>query len=167
MTREAMQMALDALVENDNYLGSLDFSKEIAALRQALANEALDRKAENARELGLDYEPIAQRWAVFCSGCGKEWSVSYEHPGKSICADCEGMSRNLEQPVTQAEYERGFIDGMQKQMQSSVDKAVNSMSRQWVGLTFEEQTECLGAGVDNGWKGVMNATEAKLKEKNQ
>jgi hypothetical protein len=27
-----------------------------------------------------------------------------------------------------ADYERGFIDGMQKQMQSSVDKAVNTMS---------------------------------------
>ena len=27
------------------------------------------------------------------------------------------------------EYERGFIDGMQKQMQSSVDKAVNAMSK--------------------------------------
>ena len=25
--------------------------------RQAIANEALDKKAENARELGLDYEP--------------------------------------------------------------------------------------------------------------
>lgn len=28
----------------------------------------------------------------------------------------------------QAEYERGFIDGMQKQMQSSVDRAVNAMA---------------------------------------
>lgn len=28
-----------------------------------------------------------------------------------------------------SEYERGFVDGMQKQMQSSVDKAVNAMSR--------------------------------------
>ena len=32
-----------------------------------------------------------------------------------------------------SEYERGFIDGMQKQMQSSVDKAVNAMGkREWV-----------------------------------
>ena len=30
----------------------------IPALRQALANEALDKMAENARELGLDYEPV-------------------------------------------------------------------------------------------------------------
>jgi hypothetical protein len=40
---------------------------------------------------------------------------------------------------TLSEYERGFIDGMQKQMQSSVDKAVNAMSqRTWVGLTDGE-----------------------------
>jgi hypothetical protein len=29
---------------------------------------------------------------------------------------------------TSSDYERGFIDGMQKQMQSSVDKAVNRMA---------------------------------------
>ena len=32
----------------------------ITALRKALANEALDKMAENARELGLDYEPAQQ-----------------------------------------------------------------------------------------------------------
>ena len=47
---------------------------------------ALDQKAENAREMGLNYDP-------------------------------------------ERDYERGFIDGMQKQMQSSVDKAVNAMSQ--------------------------------------
>lgn len=30
----------------------------ITAIKAALANEALERKAENARELGLDYEPL-------------------------------------------------------------------------------------------------------------
>ena len=74
-----------------------------------------------------------------------------------------------------SDYERGFIDGMQKQMQSSVDKAVNAMTqptyyipnkdeRTWVGLT---EAEC---GVL--WKVDMTpfdyyqAVEAKLKEKN-
>ena len=34
------------------------------------------------------------------------------------------------QPLyTHSDYERGFIDGMQKQMQSSVDKAVNRMAQ--------------------------------------
>ena len=38
-----------------------------------------------------------------------------------------------------SEYERGVIDGRQMQVQSSVDKAVNAMSkREWVGLTDEE-----------------------------
>ena len=37
---------------------------------------------------------------------------------------------------------------------------------QWQGLTFDDQTECLQAGWVDGWMGVMNATEAKLKEKN-
>ena len=40
------------------------------------------------------------------------------------------------------DYERGFVDGMQKQMQSSVDKAVNRMAqRPWVGLTDEDVAE--------------------------
>jgi hypothetical protein len=40
--------------------------------------------------------------------------------------------------VAEKEYERGFIDGMQKQMQSSVDKAVNAMGkREWAGLKDE------------------------------
>jgi len=78
--------------------------------------------------------------------------------------------------VLKADYERGVIDGMQKQMQSSVDKAVNAMSkREWVGLTDEE--------VEQGYETIghyqtlrpqdrcavfalARAIEAKLKEKN-
>ena len=41
-----------------------------------------------------------------------------------------------------AEYERGFIDGMQKQMQSSVDKAVNSMT--------QPEPKPVAWGVDEG-----------------
>ena len=38
-----------------------------------------------------------------------------------------------------SEYERGVIDGRQLQMQSSVDKAVNALSkREWISLTAEE-----------------------------
>jgi hypothetical protein len=37
-------------------------------------------------------EPV-QRWAVFCGGCRKEWSVPYQHPGKSICAECEAKCK--------------------------------------------------------------------------
>jgi hypothetical protein len=84
---------------------------------------------------------------------------------------------------TLSEYERGFIDGMQKQMQSSVDKAVNAMSqptyyipskdrRTWVGLTDEEvelywdwEDFQTGAGRSTICEMVRDI-ESKLKEKN-
>jgi hypothetical protein len=69
------------------------------------------------------------------------------------------------------EYERGVIDGMQKQMQSSVDKAVNKLAkREWQGLTDEEveagfitNTCCDDLVV---YEHIARAIEAKLKEKN-
>ena len=42
------------------------------------------------------------------------------------------MTKDLDKKVAHAmelHYERGFIDGMQKQMQSSVDMAVNRMAQ--------------------------------------
>ena len=39
---------------------NVEIDGAIVALREALANEALAKKAENARELGLDYEPAHQ-----------------------------------------------------------------------------------------------------------
>ena len=38
--------------------------------------------------------------------------------------------------------------------------------RQWVGLSPADRGECLSAGDAHGWIGVMEATEAMLKEKN-
>ena len=70
-TNEVLKLALEALeyiYEGANNQGphtglswrcvSNKAEPAITALRQALANEALDKKAENARELGLDYEPV-------------------------------------------------------------------------------------------------------------
>ena len=89
------------------------------------------------------------------------------------------------------EYERGFIDGMQKQMQSSVDKAVNRMAqpeqdsvamadymaivekyaalkaqRTWVGLTDAEFIEVCQMGARGNWLVAFHRIQAKLKEKN-
>jgi len=66
-----------------------------------------------------------------------------------------------------SEYERGFIDGMQKQMQSSVDKAVNAMGkREWVGLTDEEIQECLQGLPTQTIDVYARRIETKIKEKN-
>ena len=61
MTKEALKMALEAFGEiewSNNSQWQSDRAKvAIATLKEALANEALEKMAENARELGLDYEP--------------------------------------------------------------------------------------------------------------
>ena len=65
-------------------------------------------------------------------------------------------------------YEQGFIDGMQKQMQSSVDKAVNAIGkREWVGLTVDEIAElvCNLEEPENRIE-LGQKIEAKLKERN-
>ena len=67
--------------------------------------------------------------------------------------------------------------GMQKQMQSSVDKAVNAMTqptyyipnkdeRTWVGLTDDEVYKIAFTLEGEHWKKIADAIEAKLKEKN-
>ena len=83
--------------------------------------------------------------------------------------------------LSTADYERGFIDGMQEQMKRSVDRAVNAMTtpliafgvqpvREWVGLTDEEIKEIIGPWGNTPIKGykrkLFDAIEAKLKEKN-
>ena len=47
---------------------NVEIDGAIVALREALANEALDKKAENARELGLDYEPARDSGIVTAGG---------------------------------------------------------------------------------------------------
>jgi hypothetical protein len=51
-TDEALDKALEALIYASSYCDTYD---AITAIKQA---RALDKKAENARELGLDYEPV-------------------------------------------------------------------------------------------------------------
>ena len=73
---EALKLALEALegvlddapkVLDASIAGGLyevvQCRDAITAIKEALANDALERKAENARELGLDYEPEPVAWA--------------------------------------------------------------------------------------------------------
>ena len=54
---EALDLALEFI--EANHFGGPDAFELITAIKQA---RALDKKAENARELGLDYEPVAWKW---------------------------------------------------------------------------------------------------------
>jgi hypothetical protein len=67
------------------------------------------------------------------------------------------------------DYERGFIDGMMYQTQTSVYRAVDAMSkRKWVGLTEEDKESFWTADQmsPKEWDELYAAVEAKLKEKN-
>ena len=65
------------------------------------------------------------------------------------------------------DYERGFIDGMMYQTQTSVYRAVDAMSkREWVGLTDEEVNDIVWSLPYEPSQEHIRAIEAKLKEKN-
>ena len=117
-----------------------------------------------------------------------EFNASAEKMYEAIAA--------IKEALAQQDYERGFVDGMQKQMQSSVDKAVNrmaqpeqefvaddffrmiadrnpkpfsSLQRTWVGLTDDEIAQAIESiNMLHGDYAteVAYAIEAKLKEKN-
>ena len=77
-----------------------------------------------------------------------------------------------------SDYERGVIDGRQKQMQSSVDKAVNAMTQRTRVVLTDKEIEAIwkvalfadygvGAELSNQpFVHYARAIEAKLKEKN-
>jgi hypothetical protein len=68
----ALRLALEALEREEYRLRQTGQSQvysgigfAITAIKAALANEALERKAENARELGLDYEPYGFEASIY------------------------------------------------------------------------------------------------------
>ena len=71
----ALKLALEAL-ERHAELGLLAGST-ITAIREALADSALDRMADNARELGLDYEPPCKTGSQCTNKCQQ-----CEHPAQ-------------------------------------------------------------------------------------
>ena len=56
--REVMRMALEALSPQpykDDFTVAKETAQAIKAIEKCLANDALEKMAENARELGLEY----------------------------------------------------------------------------------------------------------------
>ena len=151
MTKDkALDLALGALKEDRAWLESdapIEIweknNEAITAIKQA---RALDKKAENARELGLDYEPLAdfddaQVQAVYNILCdADEGKPSEEH--------WEGWkARQIVAALT----------------------TPPAAQRQWVGLTNEEIAQIYLVNTDKPLKAdwlFARAIERKLKEKN-
>jgi hypothetical protein len=111
------------------------------------ANEALDKMAENARQVGLDYEPAPQE------------PVAWMYPD-----DHERMLTN-ETFCTVYSVEVGSAT----RGESTVPLYTSPPAqRTWVGLTHEEiEQGCKESWVtEQAWQSAVWWAEAKLKEKN-
>ena len=156
----------------------------ITAIKQA---RALDKKAENARELGLDYEPVREDWGP---GPHEAHSLPPAAPVQDNDAHYKGVVEGVQklfddkraQPAPVQEpvaWVTGFYAGR------CVIKTINpaailpvgvalytappAAQRQWVGLTDDEiQAEWLLTPQHDKAEGVWfgRRLEAKLKEKN-
>ena len=121
-----------------------------------LALEALKMADELCRGHGVDF---------------KEYGLEFDRDIQVKYKDAiTAIKEALAQP--ERDYERGFIDGMQKQMQSSVDKAVNRMAQPeqefvaWeqfypdIGkpqIALDQKAEnARELGLDYGWVGLTD-----------
>ena len=108
------------------------------------ANQALDKMAENARALGLDYEPAQQQEPM-------ARSKAYDMIDRFL-------RNNLNSDDDYAEYS------------TALDSLYTSppASKPWVGLTEQEREKLRWQALeeDAGYTQLIKATEAKLREKN-
>jgi hypothetical protein len=119
------------------------YANELEELFMSKANEALDRMAENARELGLDYEPD-----------GMHHNKPQKRPqncGTGYCSCIECVMEPAQRPI------KTFHGGKAWPVQEPAQ-------RTWVGLTDEEFQMIYDMGRTPA--GMMEMVEAKLKEKN-
>jgi hypothetical protein len=109
---EALDLALEALdIVKIHFTQNRHVNEAITAIKQA---RALDKKADNARELGLDYEPVLK------DNSNYRYDPPVAEPVQSCyCPNCEAMGKELaalkaqpapvQEPVAWAMYQRGRL----------------------------------------------------------
>jgi hypothetical protein len=170
---EALKLALEFV--EANHLGGQDAFELITGIKQA---RALDKKAENARELGLDYEPAGG------TQVSKVWWDGEKLTAKPIPLEDIYLPAPVQEPVAWM-FQHGetgrmsFVsnDGMNN---PELFLAMNpryalvcalvtppSAQRTWVGLTNDEVNNfAAGCHLGSSVQGAIYKAEAKLKEKN-
>jgi hypothetical protein len=166
VVRQALE-ALDELTDAEQTYGALDRGdKAITALRQALADAALDKKADNARALGLSYEPPVQQEPVY----------AFRRKGQESFCTCDER-RYDELSGKPSLFEVAIFYTTPPAQEPDPDElTIAYMSgvyegkkrKPWVGLTNEEVKDCI-ASTAYSFKAtdIARAVEAKLMEKNQ
>ena len=178
---EALKLALEALKQIDEAMPFPVAKLAQKALREALANEALERMADNARELGLDYEPAQQ--TIQCKHRRENNGICPHHNlhcGWPKCNEPEQPAQQEPvawQVMVEDEAMKEFSTKdiahdwcvQQKLSGSSYTYWIRPLytrplAREWVGLTDEERAACWNEQDD--YPQFARAIEAKLKEKN-
>ena len=181
MTKEALKLALEALGNTWTEPKSEQYKVEkeaITALQKALANEALDKKAENARELGLDYEPAPQKpiiksylkkdnsqpvkWSDY-EPDGMHHNKRPQNCGTGYCSCIECVMEPAQQEPVAIEHCIWARNG------NTPCPHTSPPQRTWVGLTnnelqpiADEYRILFGSWVED----FARAIEAKLRSKN-
>jgi hypothetical protein len=84
------------------------YDKIITDLEQAIAQDALDKMAENARELGLDYEPAPAHGYAHWEGRIKELMKQVGMPDSvSIASAMKQLVNEMMQPAAQPAVQEG------------------------------------------------------------
>jgi hypothetical protein len=182
-TDRALDLALEALEKStDNFSANVQHRKAITAIKQA---RALDKKAENARELGLDYEPVLKDSSNYRYDPPVAEPVAYRQTGWAAHRDhyavpvlfnpYTGHPRDVRDVQSDPQgiliVPPGKVEMLaakpthQQGLQVATPPAAQ---RQWVGLTDEEFEDIeLGCrSTSSGKIMAMQKVEAKLKEKN-
>ena len=157
-----------------------------------LAQQALDKMAENARELGLDYEPAQQkpvtRVNLDMTGAmatlpktGSESVVEYKPVDEHVCiynecGFCEDPDCNVHgdadvqvtmPPMTNEGADANTPLSPQPKGTGKITLHESKPAqRTWVGLTDEERVDLWKATETDNRMVLIEAIEAKLKEKN-
>ena len=153
MNKEALKLALEALETpwNAPYVDGCDLAlgkkvKAITAIKEALAKEALEKMAENARELGLDYEPEQEPVT---------WRNAAIRVGEDLCS--VGPFRYYDMTAEQ------WLDWAL----SVVTVHAPPPQRTWVGLTDEDFLEACQIAERGNYLVAFQRIQAKLRSKNE
>jgi hypothetical protein len=138
-------------------------------LREELAEQSLDKKADNASELGLDYEPEPYCWV---SGGNAWYAESLIPRGKTVVAVYTSPPRKEpeQKPVVCVDvkdsgngpydfYCINYLPEGKHLLYTSPPR------KEWVGLTDDDVDWILGLAYADDME-LIKTIEAKLKEKN-
>jgi hypothetical protein len=84
-----LKLAMEALNTTESDCGSRAWEREQEAITAIKQARALDKKAENARELGLDYEPVA--WSDTKQSELNDWFLSLPTERQAVLLEDKWM----------------------------------------------------------------------------